>query len=472
MAERRVAVIGGGITGLSAAYYLQQKAQAAGLPVAVTVIERDRRLGGKVQTEHVDGLTIEQGPDSFLSRKPWALALIRELGLQDHLVGLQPGLRAFVLHRGRLQRLPEGLMLGVPTRLGPLLQTPLLSWGGKLRAGLDLVLARRTEQGDESFGHFLSRRLGREVVTNLAEPLLAGSYGGAPDRLSLAATYPQFLDLERRYGSVIRGLLVQAAAARAKPGGGEASAFVTLDTGLGGLIDALADRLQDAQVLTGTAVHSLERTDAGYVLGLDDGQQLAADSVVVATPAFATAPLIQGVAPAVAAEVEAITYGSSAVVAVVCRRADVRHPLNGTGFVIPSGEQAGITAATFMSVKWPFTADPERVLVRCFVGRPGKEQMLALSDDDMLAVVRRDLRAILGIEAAPVLQRVYRWEKANPFYDVGHLQRMERIQAGINAVPGLVLAGAAYRGLGVPDCIREGQQAADQVLAFLVQSRS
>lgn len=502
----RVAVVGGGITGMSAAYYLEQRLRAGGQNLEIHLIEASPALGGKMRTEQVMGLTIEEGPDSYLARKTAATRLAQEVGLGDDVVGSSPArLKTFVLHRGRLQPLPEGMVLVAPTRITPFLTSPLISPLGKLRMGLDLLMPARKVQGDESIGHFMRRRLGDEAVEVLAGPLLSGIYGGNPDELSLLATFPMFRDLEQRHGSVVLGLLKQSRAAQAQaaraaqaaqaareqgarahggrppgqPGAGgtpdapgSRSAMLSLRQGLGSLARAVAGRLQLTRVHTGVRVDQLDRRPGGvgtpgrYELTLSNGTTLRADAVVLATPAYVTAQLLDRINPAAARELSEIPYSSTAVVALAYPRESIP-PLDGAGFVVSHRERRAITACTWVSSKWPHMAPENLALVRCFVGKAGQEELALAPEPEILAAVRRELADIMGIQADPVLTRVYSWPRAMPQYHVGHLDRLARVETALAADPGLILAGAGYRGVGVPDCITQGQQAAQKAATIL-----
>lgn len=465
-ARRRVAVVGGGITGLSAAFYLQRRAAAAGAELELTVLERDERWGGKVQSERVGALVLEGGPDSFLARKPWAGRLCADLGLSDQVVGMPPGLHAAVLHAGHLHPLPAGIMMGIPTQIWPFVTSGLLSPLGKLRAGLDLLLPRRSAGGDEALGALIGRRLGREVLERLAAPLLAGIYSGDADELSLLATFPNLRDLEVKYRSLILGLLAQRKGAPA--GQAPAPTFATLRCGLETLIEALVRALQAAGVTlrAGVGAERLAAADGGYRLGLSDGSEAVADAVLLATPAHAAADLLAPYGDA-AAELKAIPYASVATVALAYPADQLRRPLRGTGFVVPKSEGTTITAATWVSNKWPHASDPQHALIRCYVGRAGQEEWVERPDQVVVEAVQRDLLKVIDLDAAPEFTRVVRWPRAMPQYRVGHLEAMARLDAAIARLPGLFLAGAAYRGLGLPDCIQQGQAAADQILGYL-----
>lgn len=490
MAAPHVIVVGGGIAGLSAAYHLLAGARAQGLPVACTLIEAERRLGGKIITERLDGQLVEGGPDSYLARKPGARRLAARLGLAGDLVGTDPGAqRTYVLHRGSLEPLPEGMMLVAPTRLGPFLHSRLLSPWGKLRLGLDLLMPPSSRQGDQSIADFVGRRLGREALTRLAEPLLAGIYAGDARDLSLLATFPQLKELEQRHGSLLRGLVaMRRSGARLGPGSGPpgaahpgdspalpppASLFETLRGGLGQLVDATAAALgEDVQLRIGqqaTALLAGAPGGARYRLQVGD-QTLDADAVILAVPAFAAADLLAGLAPGAAAELRRIAYVSVATTVLWYRPEDVGRRLDGSGFVVPKDQGATFTACTWVSSKWPHAARPDRVLVRCYAGRAGDEAAACLEADALLRRVHDELAPLLKLSAPPLGGRVYHWPCSMPQYQVGHRERLQAIENELSTEE-IALCGAAYRGIGVPDCIAQGAAAAERVLSRLPERR-
>ncbi len=464
---KRLVIVGGGIAGLATAYTAQQAAREQGLDVAITLVERDARLGGKIATDVTDGFVIEGGPDSFITQKPWAAQLCRELGLGDRLVGTNDAQRkTYVLRKGKLRAMPDGLMLIVPTRFLPFVTSDLLSWPGKLRMGLDLFLPRRTDEADESLADFIRRRLGREALAVLAEPLMAGIHVADAEVLSLRATFPRFIETERKYGSLTRGMIAARKAAQAHAANGtKPSLFMTLRGGLRELVEALAGALTAADVLTGRAVTGLVPEAGGYALHLDDGRTLAADAVVLAVPAYASARLLRDVQPELAALLDAVKYVSTATVSLGYDAADFEHPLDGFGFVVPRNEPTRLLACTWTSTKFPQRAAPGTVLLRAFVGGSRREDLVDLDDAALVALVREELRAIMGVTAAPTVTRVFRWRRANPQYEVGHLERVDRMEA--LCPPGILLTGSAYRGVGIPDCVRQGQEAARKALAYL-----
>jgi oxygen-dependent protoporphyrinogen oxidase len=478
--QPHVIIIGGGITGLSAAYALQRAA------VRYTVIERDRRLGGKIVTETAgDGaFLVEGGPDSFVAQKPQAIELARELGLGAELMASNrlPH-TTYVLKNGRPCPLPEGTLLIVPTKLRPFALSPLFSPLGKLRMALDLLIPPRLDDEDESLADFVRRRLGHEALDTLAEPLMAGIHSADAERQSVMATFGRFRALEKQHGGLIRGMLAsrrERARAGEKSRSGEegslASApFVTLKRGVQSLVDALAARLT-GRVVTGRAVASLAHDPTAaqpYRVRLDDGTTMHADAVVVTTPAYAAAELVAPFAAGLAVALRAIRYVSTATITLAYRRADVSRTLAGYGVVIPRAEGRRVNAVTLSSVKFSHRAPEDHLLVRTFVGGSRTPEALALDDTQLEQLAREELTAILGISAAPAWCRVFRWIDANPQYDVGHLERLAALEAILP--DGLLLAGAAYGGVGIPDCIRQGQAAAVQALKTLrgrVQGRA
>jgi oxygen-dependent protoporphyrinogen oxidase len=462
----KLAVVGGGIAGLAAAHRAVELAQERGVALDLALIEARDRLGGTIASERVDGFLVEAGPDSFLSEKPWALALCRRLGIEDRLVRTDDRFRkVFVWHRGRLHPLPDGFQLLAPTALRPFATSSLFSLGGKLRMALDLVLPRGGDD-DESLGAFVRRRLGSEALERVAQPLVAGIYTADPDDLSLTATMPRFVELERRQRSVILGLR-RALRQAPLPGtsGARWSLFVTFAGGMEELVQALAARLPAGSVALEQRVSALERAGARWRVTTAEGTAVEADRVIVATESHAAARLARYLDPALATLLEEIPYASAATVSLGYRRADVPHPLDGFGFVVPRTENRALLAGTFSSVKYPGRAPDGHVLIRAFLGGMLNAAVLAEDDAALVARARAELREALGIVAQPVLARLHRWPASMPQYRVGHLTRVETIERALAALPGLLLAGAAYRGVGIADCVRAGEAAAEEALA-------
>jgi len=461
----KLVVVGGGVTGLAAAHRAVELARERQTPLELTLLEARERLGGSIASERVDGFLVEAGPDSFLSEKPWALALCRRLGVDNRLVRTDDRFRkVFVWHGGRLHPLPDGFQLLAPTAMRPFVTSSLFSVSGKLRMALDLVLPRG-HADDESLGAFVRRRLGAEALERVAQPLVAGIYTADPDELSLAATMPRFLEVEKRDRSIILGL--RRALARAPlPGtsGARWSLFVTFADGMEELVTTLAGRLPPGAVALKQRVSGLERAGAGWRVRTSDGGAFDADRVIVATEAHATARLARYLDPALANLLAEIPYSSAATVSLGYRRADIPHPLDGFGFVVPRTEGKALLAGTFSSVKYPGRAPEGHVLIRGFLGGMLNAPILEESAATLVDRARADLREALGITAEPVLTRLHRWPASMPQYRVGHLARVETIERAVAALPGLRLAGAAYRGVGMADCVRSAESAAEAVL--------
>ena len=461
----KLVVIGGGITGLAAAHRAVELARERGAALDLTLIEARERLGGTIASERVDGFLVEAGPDSFLSEKPWALALCRRLGVEDRLVRTDDRFRkVFVWFGGQLHPLPDGFQLLAPTAMRPFVTSSLFSLPGKLRMALDLVLPRG-HADDESLGAFVRRRLGVEALERVAQPLVAGIYTADPDDLSLAATMPRFLEVERRDRSIILGLR-RALARTPLPGtsGARWSLFVTFAGGMEELVSTLAARLPPGAAVLKQRVSALAREGERWRVRTAEGGAFDAERVIVATEAHATARLVRYLDPSLANLLGEIPYSSAATISLGYRRADVPHPLDGFGFVVPRSEGKALLAGTFSSVKYPGRAPAGHVLLRCFLGGTLNAAVLSEDDGALATRARAELREALGITAEPVLTRLHRWPASMPQYRVGHLARAEAIEHAAAALPGLALAGAAYRGVGIADCVRSGEAAAERVL--------
>jgi oxygen-dependent protoporphyrinogen oxidase len=469
MTPLRVVVVGGGIAGLAAAHRLDELARETRRPLDLVVLEAADRLGGTIRTERVDGCLLEAGADSFISEKPWALALAERLGLGPRLCRTDDRFRrTYVVRGGRLRPLPEGFLLMAPTRAWPVLASDVFSWRGKARLGLDLLLPRRAETGDESLGSFVRRRLGAEALERVVQPLVGGIYTADPDRLSLAATMPRFLALEREHRSLILGLRRGSRGREASHASGARwSLFVTLAGGMEELVTALAARLPAGAVRLRTPVAAVIPTADGWRIQPADGPPLPAHGVVLAGPAPAMGTLVSKADPTLAARLDAIPYASSATVTLAYPRAAIRHPLDGFGFVVPRVEGRQILACTFSSVKYPGRAPAGLALLRTFIGGALQADLLAREDRALVALAEADVASLLGITGRPILSRVWRHPRAMPQYDVGHLDRVAALEARLASMPGLALAGAAYRGVGIADCVRSGEAAAEGLHASL-----
>ncbi|HBG47360.1 MAG TPA: protoporphyrinogen oxidase [Deltaproteobacteria bacterium] len=473
---KRVVIIGGGIAGLATAWSLREH-QGDCPPFEIVLVERNPRFGGNIQTERVDGFLVEGGPDCFLSEKPWAMELCKRVGLEDKLLNTNDKNRkTFVLSGGKLHVLPEGVILMIPTKILPLATSSLISWPGKIRMAFDLFVPKRKEKGDESLGDFVRRRLGKEALDKIAEPLVAGVHAGDPETMSVRASFPKFVQLEEESGSLIRGMVRRMASAAAHrkpaPAGGapkrKVTMFMTLRDGLTELIDTLSTRLKgmkDTVLKTGTAASSVEKAaGAGYRVNLVGGGSIEADAVVIAAPAWAASSMISAEDPELAKKLLTIPYVSTATVSIAFKRKDVSHPLDGFGFVVPRIEKRRIMAATWTSVKFAQRAPEDSVLLRCFVGGSKNAELVSLSDGEILKMVREELRDIMGIDAEPVLARVFKWRESMPQYTIGHEERIAWIDERLLGHPGLYLAGSAYHGIGISDSIRYGEVVAKRVL--------
>ncbi|MGO8951581.1 MAG: protoporphyrinogen oxidase [Ktedonobacterales bacterium] len=473
---QRVAIIGGGISGLSAAYYVMRTAEAMALAVRVLVIEGEERLGGKIRTDLVGGdhqpFLIEGGPDAFLAQKPSATDLARELGLADQFIGtasLQPA-TSIVVH-GQPQPLPAGLRLITPTRLLPFLASPVISPGGKAQMLLDLVKPARKVQRDESLASFVRARLGTEALDRLAEPLMAGIYNADPEEQSMLATFPQFRSLEAQHGSIIRGArrLATGSANATRAAGTSSSAFLTLRGGMGRLVGALATQL-DGCIWTGRRVlriRPVSRPRARYELVLDDGNALDADSVVVTTPAFVAADLIESWQLELATNLRRIPYVSTGTISLAYHKEDIRRPFAGFGLVIPHVEHRFLNAITICSEKFIDRAPPGQVLLRLFFGGFRNQHLVDEADTTLLQLAERELFDLLGITAPPRFARIYRWRNASPQYCVGHLDLVKEIASSCPSE--FRLCGSAYGGVGIPDCVRQAKSVAEQVVQGLLK---
>ncbi|HBR51406.1 MAG TPA: protoporphyrinogen oxidase [Nitrospira sp.] len=474
--SRTVVIVGGGISGLATAFALQEQAAQAGLPLRCTILESDPSWGGKIVTHRIGDIVTEAGPDSFLSQKQAGLDLCTKLGLADQLINTnETGKKACVLHRGRLHDLPEGLLSFVPKQLGPFLQSGLLSWVGLVRMGLEFAVPPGSPRDDESLAEFLRRRFGVQAYERLLEPLMAGIYAGDAEQMSLRATFPRFFELEQQHGSIMRGMMAAkksaSSSASSQP---RRTMFVSLKNGLSELVSALTTRLmqQGVELRAGVQVDALRvrSHELGrwmYDLILQDGSALSAESVVLATPAYVSADLLRPLTPIAGGLLDLIPYASTATIAMAFPRS-LTSAIDGFGFIIPRQEQRHLIAATWTSLKWPHRAPSDQLLVRCYVGGVGREDILQREDQALVATVREELASICGIKVDPIYTEVNRWWKAMPQYTIGHLDRLVQLDAALSRYPGLVLTGAAYRGVGIPDCIRDGAVAAGQVVRDLL----
>ena len=447
----RVVIVGGGIAGLAAAYELSRQ------QVPFVLLESGPRAGGVILSEQVGGFTVDAGPDSLLVQKPDAIKLCEELGLAGRLIPTSPPRLAFIQRGGRLCPLPASSVLGIPTRIGPFVRTPLFSWGGKLRMGAELAVPARRDAADESIGAFMTRRFGAEATTYLAEPLLAGIHAGDVDALSLKALFPRLAQAEQQHGSLLRAF------SRERPPASKDGAFRSLPGGLGEMVSALERALPAGAVrLNQPAVRVLPSRDGARVV-LASGETVEAAAAVVATPAYVTAQLLQETDARLSALCSEIRYASTATIALAFSRAAVGHPLNGSGFVVPRVESSGLLAASWLSSKWGHRAPDGHVLMRGFVGGARDPHALDRSDAELVALTLASLRPLLQITGDPIFTRVYRWEQKSAQHNVGHLARVELVDRALAVHPRLFITGSGFRGVGIPDCVADARATARKV---------
>ena len=466
----RVVIVGAGLTGLAAAHRISERAKADRRPVEIVVLEAKDRVGGALWTDHRDGFTLEGGADSFITNKPRAVELCKALGLGDQLVGTDgQHRRSFVVRKGRLLPVPEGFVLMAPSRIGPILATPILSWRGKLRLLMDLILPRKADDLDESLASFARRRLGRQAFERLVQPLISGIYTADPTELSLRATLPQYPAMEREHRSLILAARRQAKGQDRQASGARYGLFATLSGGMETLPKALAAALPAGTVRTGAVVRRISRSESGgtWRVELLDGPPIEADGLLVATEAHASARLLDGFDADLAHRLRAIPYASSIVVQAGFRRDQVAHPLDGFGVVVPSIENRPILAVSFTSVKFPGRAPSGTILLRTFVGGATRPDLFDLDDEAIAGLVRRELAELLGATGEPLLLKIDRHPRAMPQYTLGHLDRVAEVRRLSAKHPRFELAGNALDGVGIPDCIRSGQDAAEALLTAL-----
>ena len=448
-----VAVIGGGISGLAAAYELQKRG------LGVKVLEAADRPGGVIQTERFDGWVIDGGPDALLVQKPAAVSLCRELGIADRLVSTLTPRTAYVLRGDRLHAIAEGSFLGFPLSAGALARSSLFSIGGRLRMAAEVFVPRARDGGDESIAAFVRRRFGEEAADYLAEPLLAGIHAGDAERLSARALFPRLIDAEQQAGSVIRAL--RALRITPSPQG----AFVSLPGGVGELVEALESALAPGTIAYLAPVHDLRRA-ASYTLGTPQGE-VHARAVILAAPAYVAGQLLRGFDTTLGALCEAVPYASTATVAFGYRREQIGMAMRGSGFVVPRVEDCPLMAATWVTSKWPGRAPDGHVLLRGFLGGGRDPRRLDDGDDDLIAAARDALAGIMRIDGAPLFARLFRWTRRSPQYEVGHLDRVRTIGDRAAAIPGLYLTGSGFRAIGIPDCIADGRDTAGRAAEYV-----
>ncbi len=469
---KRIAIIGGGISGLSAAFYLE-KARAAGADLQYALFESGQRLGGSMYSDRVEGCLVEAGPDSFLTEKPWAAALCKDLGIGDQLIGSNDAQRkTYIQVNGRLVVMPDGLMFMVPTQLVPTAFSSLFSWSTKLRMARELLHPPRPMQTDETVAQLVERHFGAEVVDRLADPLLSGVYGGDAAKLSARAVLPRFVEMEEKYGSLSRAMLAahkKMMATRKQPPG---PLFTSLQDGMQQMVDAIVARLDPESIRLRTHVLRVYPEDSAWRVSIEMNGDERFDAVLIATPADVAGTLLDGVDRELAQDLLDITYSSSVTVTLGYYMDQLAALPPGFGFLVPRSEGTRMLACTFVHNKFPHRAPAGKGILRCFLGGARDEAVLGLNDDEILETLHRELKDILKLQAQPIFSRVYRWRGAMAQYEPGHIARVQRIEQRAAEISGLALAGNAYHGIGVPDCIRSGMVAANSLAQATVESLS
>lgn len=463
--KQKVVIIGGGITGLATAFYLQKYIKEHQLPIEVKLIEGSEKIGGKMQTYKENGFTIERGPDSFLERKQSAVQLAKEVGLENELVNNATG-KSYVLVKDKLHSIPGGSIMGIPTKVLPFATSSLFTMKGKLRAAGDFVLPKSTPQEDRSLGEFFQRRLGREVVENLIEPLLSGIYAGDIHKMSLMATFPHFYKVEQQYGSLVLGAKIMTPQKKQQKTVSNKGIFLSFKNGLESFAQAINEKLEPNTVLLGNRVEKVNKTEEGYEILLHSGNTMSADSIVMTIPHY----VVNDILPHYSFLdcFKEVPSTSVATVTLAFPRAEVENNLDGTGFIVSRNSNYHITACTWLHKKWPHSAPKDKALLRCYVGRPGQEEIVDKSDEEIQSIVLKDLKNSMNIDIAPELVLITRWKKAMPQYTVGHLSRLKTVERELaDQLPGVFMAGCSYHGVGVPDCIDQGVAAVDKVLDHL-----
>jgi oxygen-dependent protoporphyrinogen oxidase len=453
-AQVDVVIVGGGISGLAAAYELRKR------KTSVLVLEKSDRPGGVIQTERVGDFIIDAGPDSLLVQKPAAVALCNEIGLGDRLVPTKPPRTAYILRDGVLHPLPGASVLGFPTRVRPMLRSHLFSPLAKIRMGAELFVPRRRQRGDESIASFVRRRFGENAVKYIAEPLLAGIHAGDVERLSMQVLFPRFVESEARSGSVIRAFRKMQGPRNAD------GVFRSFPGGLGELVDGLMRAVPKDSVRLNSTVTRIEPRKDSVTIHLEDRPAVEAHAVILASPAFVTADLVRNVDPELTGLCASIRYLSTATVVFAFPKDAVRHKLLGTGFVVPKSEGLNITAGAWISSKWPLRAPEGHVLLRAFLGGSRDPDVLAKTDRELGEIALREMAGILEIRGTPELTRVYRWNKSSPQLEVGHLDLMSRIEARLADHPGVFVSAAGFRGVGIPDCVADARAEAAKAAEY------
>ncbi|MDQ0254233.1 oxygen-dependent protoporphyrinogen oxidase [Evansella vedderi] len=480
MSKKRIAIVGGGITGLSAAFYLQKEVKEKKLKAEIMLYESSSRLGGNIQTDYSNGFVSELGPDSYLARKNSMTQLIKDVGLGEDLVYNSSG-KSYILHEGSLYPMPGGAIMGIPTQWGPFLGTKLFSLSGKARAAGDLFLPRAIKNGkDISLGHFFRKRLGNEVVDRLIDPLLSGIYAGDLDRISLRATFPHFEQMEKKYRSMIVGMKSsiakqQSVAPSRGPGKGKPKGmFLSLKRGLQSLVDAVENSLGESIVKKNARLLKIQKHDKQYMLRFEDGRTDIVDYLILTTPHKISYDLLRDYSAV--QYLKEIPATSVATIVLAFPKSAVKKDIDGTGFVVSKKtSDYSITACTWTHKKWMHSTPEGYVSLRGYVGRFGEDDIVHKSDEEILSLVMKDLNQIMEIEGEPEHFRITRWKETMPQYEVGHVERIKELNEGLHReLPGLFITGASFEGIGLPDCIDQGKKTAfnivDQLTSYSMEA--
>lgn len=469
---KRIAVIGAGMTGLSACHFLEEK--LADTEFSIDCFDAADRTGGVIKTVKKDGFVLDCGPDCFIVDKPAPIRIAEKLGFEQDLVNTRSEYSGtYIYANGRLHLMPEGVMMMVPTKFMPFVTSGLFSWPGKLRMGLDLFIPRRKNNQDESLASFVRRRLGEEALDRLADPLVAGIHGSDPETMSLRATFPRFLEMEEKHRSLIIGFIHsrrKAAEFRKKlekSGKPRRTFFVSFKHGMQQLTDGLKSSLKKTVFHTGTPVRSIEKLPVGFRLVFADGSHRDFDAVVVTTPAYVSAELLPDQLEMAKRALAEIPYSSSATISLAFKEEQFDRRPNGYGFVVAASAGLNILAGTFSSNKWPFRAPDGYVLVRTFIGGAKNSHLVDLSDDELVQMALSDLKKVVPFSGEPEFYHLEKMKKSMPQYTLGHIERVDKIFTDIDRIPGLELAGSAFTGVGIGDCIRYGEKAAEKVSSYL-----